>query len=64
MTDLEKRAHDIAVSILPKMMEVDGLPYIAPDRTGRDRFNSFDVADLYEELYSTLLKELEEYGGF
>ena len=64
MTDIEKRAHDIAVAILPRMIEEDKLPYIVPSGKSGNKFNAYDVADLYEELYEALLKELEEYGGF
>ena len=62
MTDLEKRAHDIAVRILPRMIEEYEVPYMDFSRDGKRRFNGFDIADIYQELYESLLTELEEDG--
>ena len=64
MTDLEKRAHDIAVSILPRMMEEDKMPCFVPTGPKSETFNATEIADLYEALYEALLKELQEYGEF
>ncbi len=63
MTDIEKRAHDITVSILPKMMEEDGMPCFVPSKNRNDEtFNTAEISDLYCSVYEALLKDLEEYG--
>ena len=45
MTDLEKRAHDIAVAILPRMIEEDRLDYYALIDGRNLGFNAGDIID-------------------
>lgn len=61
MTDIEKRAHDIAVRILPyTLKEHDpNFTYLEGNRAC-----SSDIVEEYTLLYEALLKDLEEYGGF
>lgn len=55
MTDIEKRAHDITVSILPKMMEEDGMPCFVPSKNRNDEtFNTAEISDLYCSVYEAL----------
>lgn len=64
MTELEKRAHDIAVSILPRVMEEDRMPCFVPSGPRGETFNTPEIIDLYEDLYEALLKGLREYDEF
>lgn len=64
MIDLEKRAHDIAVRILPRMIEEEKLDYIASDMYGGISFNSEDIIDLYCKIYEDLLAELRDQDRF
>ena len=64
MNDLEKRAHDIAVRILPRMIEEERLDYIASDMHGDISFNSADIIDLYRRIYEDLLAELRDQDMF
>lgn len=65
MDDLEKRAHDITVSILPHVIaEGEYFRYYECQKNGNLSFNHFDVAEEYVHIYEGLLKELQEYGIF
>lgn len=64
MNDIEQRAHDITISILPKMMEQEKLSYIAGDKYGNSFFNSGDIIDLYRKIYRVLLTELQDQEVF
>lgn len=64
MTDIEKRAHDIAVSILPSVIEVDKIQFFVPTETHSEKFNSYDITELYCTVYEALLQDLQEYGEF
>lgn len=57
MNDLEKRAHDIAVRILPKMIEEEKLTYYASLDGKTPFFNAMDIIDLYQMIYEDLLIE-------
>ena len=64
MTDLEKRAHDIAVAILPRMIEEDRLDYYALIDGRNLGFNAGDIIDEYRTIYEELLTELRGQEGF
>lgn len=64
MIDLEKRAHDIVVSILPELLLADGVQYFISDGKNGEKFNSADVTETYCTAYEAVLKELQEYGEF
>lgn len=65
MNDLEKRAHDITVSILPHVIaEGEFFRYYERQENGRWSFNHFDVVEEYVHIYEGLLKELQDYGIF
>ena len=57
MTDLEKRAHDLAVALLPHIMkECDWKYYgFGPDDRG---FVNPDVIATYNEFYEAFLKHI------
>ncbi len=61
MTDLEKRAHDIAVSILPYALGKDFEYYTLSESQRGKTFDSFAVVDEYEELYFKILERLQEF---
>lgn len=64
MTDVEQRAHDIAVRILPyTLKEFDpGFSYLTCDGEQKEyHFRSSDVVEEYRLLYEALLKDLREY---
>lgn len=65
MTDIEKRAHDIAMRILPytlKEYEPD-FAFLTFDERQRDyKLRSFEIVEEYTLLYEALLKDLEECG--
>ena len=65
MIDIEKRAHDIAVRILPytlKEYEPD-FTFLTFDERQRDyKLRSFEIVEEYTLLYEALLKDLEECG--
>lgn len=65
MNDIEKRAHDIAVRILPyTLKEFDSdFAYLTFDEKQQDRILRSDVLEEYILLYEELLKGLEEYYG-
>lgn len=60
---LEQRAHDIAIAVLPQMIEAEKLDYIVTDTTGEEVFNRFDITDLYQMIYEDLLRELSQVLG-
>ena len=67
MNDLEKRAHDIAVRLLPyTLKEFDpNFTYLIHDEIRKVQdFRSRDVVEEYILLYEELLRDLEEYGNF
>lgn len=64
MTDLEKRAHDIAVRILPRMMKEEKLSYLASYDGINPYFNAEDIIDLYCSVYEDLLRGLQDAGKF
>lgn len=61
MTDIEKRAHDIAVRILPYTLKEHNpnFTYLVGDRGC-----SSDIVEEYALLYEALLADLGEYGDF
>ena len=64
MTDLEKRAHDISVAILPRMIEEDRLDYYALIDGRNLGFNAGDIIDEYRTIYEELLTELRGQERF
>lgn len=58
MTDNEKRAHDIAVSLLPKSLESTSSELYDFDSKGNGELNSSEILDAYYELYYSILKEI------
>ena len=62
MTDIEKRAHDIAIAILPKMLEEEKLPFYASLDGVHPYFNAGDIIDVYCKIYEDLLTELRGQG--
>ncbi len=63
MTDMEKRAHDIAVRILPYTLKEFDPEFFYLDRKDHGSLSS-DVLEEYVLLYEELLKGLEEHNGF
>ena len=63
MTDLEKRAHDIAVSILPSVIEADKIAYFISTGPRSKSFNSGDITELYCTVYEDILRDLQEWFG-
>ncbi|GEM_PF-5306782 len=59
MTDLEKRAHDIAVRILPQMIEENQISYYTSNNDRHEVFNAADIVDEYQMIYEDILNELE-----
>ncbi len=58
MTDNEKRAHDIAIALLPQAMtESDAKIYYA-DSNNDCSIESMCITDIYHELYDSVLAEL------
>ena len=57
MNDLEKRAHDIAVQILPKIIEDAEPAYYSTLDGELPFFNAIDVVNLYKTIYEDLLIE-------
>ena len=64
MIDLEKRAHDIVVSILPELLRADKIQYFIADGANGEKFNSDDITETYCTAYEGVLKALREYGEF
>lgn len=65
MNDTERRAHDIAVRILPyTLKEYDpDFSYLTSDGKQPGYYlRSSDIVEEYTLLYEALLKDLEEYG--
>ena len=60
MDNAEKRAHDIAIRILPQMLEKRLIDYEAYDQHDNKIFNAGDIADVYKEIYEDLLTEIEK----
>lgn len=63
MTEIEKRAHDIAVSILPHIIAEEEIPYFEATGPHSKKLNSFDITDLYCTVYEDILKDLQEWYG-
>lgn len=59
MTDNEKRAHDIAVSLLPKSLELTNLDLFHWDKNDEGHIDSVFIIDAYMELYVSILNELK-----
>lgn len=59
MKDIEKRAHDIAIRILPYTL-MEHNPYFT--FLEGERACSSEIVEEYVLLYEGLLKDLEEYG--
>ena len=58
MTDNEKRAHDIAVRLLPESLKYTNSQLFLYDKAGNAEVNSMEIVDAYLELYSDILKEI------
>lgn len=63
MTDIEKRAHDIAVSVLPHIIAEEETSYFEPTGPRSKKFNSYDITELYCTVYEDILKDLQEWYG-
>lgn len=59
MTDLEKRAHDIAVRILHQMIEENQISYYVSNDGRHEFFNAADIVDEYQMVYEDILNELQ-----
>lgn len=58
MTDNEKRAHDIAIALLPQAMsECDSTVYYI-DSTDNCSVESVCIVDTYREIYDSVLAEI------
>ena len=65
MSDLEKRAHDIAVRILPYTLKefTPDFTYLSSDEVSQGlALRSGEIVEEYVLLYEALLKDLEEYS--
>lgn len=63
MTDIEKRAHDIAISILPSVIKADKIEYFISTGPQSEEFNSDGITELYCTVYEDILKDLQEWFG-
>ena len=61
MNDMERRAHDIAIRILPYTLKEHNPQFTYLEE---NRACSRDIVEEYALLYEALLKDLEEYGDF
>lgn len=68
MTDLEQRAHDIAVRLLPELMKEENVTcYVRDYRNGElmgEKINDYEILHLYSKAYEALLKGLQKFAGF
>lgn len=58
----EQRAHDIAVSILPKVLKENKQTYYTFDENGTGIFNAPEITEEYWSIYEALLKQLPDSG--
>jgi len=58
MTDNEKRAHDIAISLLPRSLNETSSEIFIFDNNGNGKVNAVAIIDSYMELYLEALNEL------
>ena len=56
MTDIEKRAHDIAVSMLPVIFQ----QRVSEIATGKSDNNGVDIMAIYDKWYQAALKHFKE----
>lgn len=59
MTDNEKRAHDIATTLLPKSLKATSSNLFVFDEFDVASINSEEIVDAYLELYDAILAELD-----
>lgn len=59
MTDNEKRAHEIALALLPKVIEECQYNYYDFDSKGVGHFNN-DIVMEYSDLYNNFLNHLNK----
>lgn len=57
--ELERRAHDIAVSLLPQVLQEDNISSLRYNDAGGNTFND-EVMEDYFMVYEAALKSLEE----
>lgn len=62
MTDREKRAHDLAVSLLPHIIKENNQTYYSFDENGNGTFNAPEITDEYWSVYEALLRQLPDQG--
>lgn len=60
MTDIEKRAHDIACALLSKTMEDDEATIFIPDGPRSKKYDFYSIVEIYSELYEGVLAELHD----
>lgn len=58
MKDNKKVAHDIAVALLPKSLELTQTELNLKNENGFVQTNSFEIVEAYYELYNEILDEL------
>lgn len=57
--ELERRAHEIAVSLLPQILQEDNISSLSYNDAGGNTFND-EVMEDYFMIYRAALKSLEE----
>lgn len=62
MTDREKRAHDLAVSLLPHIIKENNWSYYSFDENENGTFNAPEITEEYWSVYEALLKQLPDQG--
>lgn len=60
MTDKEKRAHDITVSLLPHIIKEHNWSYYSFDENECGTFNALEIIEEYLATYEALLEQLPD----
>lgn len=58
MTNNEKRAHDIAIALLPKGMSETNTNVYCYDSDDNGYVDAMSIVDTYREIYDSVLEEL------
>lgn len=62
MKELKDRAHEIALAVLPKVIEENKVQCIGESMNHTTVYNTAEITNLYLDLYEGILQDLQHYN--
>lgn len=63
MTDLSKIAHDIVVSLLPKILEENNMTVYNESDPENITINSYNIVEEYDYIHEKIYEQLQKFYG-